>query len=138
MAKGDQEPIKQEDLTWRPKNQLQLFDGFMVKDTTEHKSDGIECGAFRKFGLYLTMKSTSTPTTLQIKVEFLDRWSGQWCTHKQGPFAALFYEDTDLATLTSESFSGDVLGRAMRVTLTGVGTTGTEYFTVSVSVDFWS
>ena len=136
--KGNQTPTLQDEALYRPKTMIQLFDGLIVNDTVVRISDGIECGAFRKFGLYLKLLSTSTPTTLQIKVEFLDRWSGQWCQYKQGPFASLFYEDSDLTSVIGECFTGDVLGRALRVTMVSVGGTSTKYFTVSVGVDFWN
>lgn len=123
---------------WRPKTQLQLFDNHVVNDTTERVSPDVECPGFRKFHLHVFLDSTSTPTTLQVKVQFLDRWSGRWSTYKQGPFAALFWEDTDVADGVSECFHGEVCGRAMRVTLTGVGTSAQAYFTVSVAVDFRS
>ena len=136
--KGNQTPERQESDTIRPHDQIQLFDNHRFNHTNEIKSDGVECAAFKKFGLYLTLKSTSTPTTIRFKVEFLDRWGGQWCTLKQGVFAALFYEDGDTATLTSEMFTGDVAGREMRVTVQTVGGTSTKYWDVSVSVDFWN
>ena len=122
----------------RTKDQIQLFDKKAVVNTTEQISESVPCAPFRKFGLYIDCDSTGSPTTIQYKVQFLDRWTGKWFTHKQGLFASLFYEDTDTASGIFECFTGDVLGRAMRVTLTGVGTTGSAYFTTSVSLDFWN
>lgn len=136
--KGSQAPTVQEESLIRTKDLIQLFDKERVNDTVERISDEVQCAPFRKFGLYVGIDSTSDPTTLQIKVQFLDRWSGQWYTYKQGPFAALFWEDTDVASLTNEAFVGDVLGRAMRVTLVSVGGESTKYFDVSVAVDFWN
>jgi hypothetical protein len=136
--KGDQRPALQEDVLFRTQDQIQLFDKVRVNDTVPRVSADIECAPFRKFGLYVYIDSTTTPTTLQIKVQFLDPWSGQWYDHKQGLFAALFYEDGDTASGIYEVFVGDVAGRAMRVVLVGVGTSSTAYFTTSIAVDFWN
>ena len=136
--KGDFRPALQEEVIYRPKDQLQLFDKVQIVTTSAYVSDEVECAPFRKFGLYVFIDSTSTPTDLHIEVEFLDRWTGQWYTHKQGVFASLYYEDGDTASGIYECFTGDVLGRAMRVKLTGSGTSSAAYFTVSVGVDFWN
>jgi hypothetical protein len=138
IMKGSQAPTVQEESLIRTKDLIQLFDNERVNDTVERISGDVECAPFRKFGLYVFLDSTLAPTTLQVKIQFLDRWSGRWHTYKQGLFASLFWEDTDVASGVSEAFVGDVLGRAVRVTLTGVGTTGTAYFDVSVSMDFWN
>lgn len=136
--KGSQEPVVQECSAIRTKDVIQLFDKFLVVDTTEHPSEDVECAPFRKFGLYIFIDSTGSPTTLQVKVDFLSRWDDQWYTYKQGPFAALFWEDTDTASGIYEAFVGDVLGRAVRVTLTGVGTSAQAYFAVTATMDFWN
>ena len=136
--KGDFRPALQEEVIYRPQDQLQLFTGERVDNTVPRISDGIVCAPFRKFGIYVYIDSTSTPDLLHVEVEFLDRWTGQWYTHKQGLFASLSWEDTDTASGIYECFVGDVLGRAMRVKLTGVGTTSSAYFTVSIGIDFWN
>lgn len=135
---GNAKPVVQDESIVRSKDPVQLFDGKPIINTTEQISDAVECGAFRHFGLMLDIDSTTTPTTLQVKVQFLDRFSGKWYTYKQGPFAALFWEDGDTASGVQEAFVGDCLGRAMRVTLTGVGTSSSAYFTVSAAVEFWN
>lgn len=136
--KGDPFPILQDTVIYRPKDQLQLFDREVVNDTVVREASAVECAPFRKFGLYIYIDSTSNPTTLQFEVEFLERWTGRWFTYKQGPFASLFWEDGDTASGIYECFTGDVLGRAVRVKMTGVGTTSTKYFTVSVGLDLWN
>lgn len=138
--KGDQRPTLQEEVIYRPKDQLGLFDKERIDNTTPRSSDAVACAPFRKFGLYVYVKFDGTADTINLKVEveFLDRWTGQWYTYKQGPFAALFWEDTDPASGIWESFVGDVLGRAMRVKLTGVGVSTSNYFTVSIGVDLWN
>lgn len=136
--KGNEKPVLQEEVLYRPGDPIQIFDNKAVTVTTEILSDPIECAPFRHFGLFLAIDSTSTPTTLQIKVQFLDRWTGKWHTYKQGPFAALYYEDQDTASGIYEILQGMCAGRAMRVTLTGVGTSGSAYFTVSVALELWN
>jgi hypothetical protein len=135
---GSPEPTVIDHSIIRSKDPVQLFDKKAVTNTTEQVSDPVVCEAFRKFAIFLGINSTSTPTTLQVKIQFLDRWTGQWHTYKQGPFASFFWEDADTADGIYEMFSGDVAGRAMRVTLTGIGTSGSAYFTVDVAVEFWN
>ena len=143
--KGEQRPTLQEEVIYRPQDHLQLFDQLKVDSIVPRISDEVACAPFRKFGLYVYLDSTSTPDVIHIEVEFLDEWSGQWYTHKQGPFAALFWEDTDTASGIYEVFTGDVNGRAMRVKITGVNVaasgnvfSSTKYFTSSIAVDFWN
>jgi len=139
--KGDARPCLQEKIIYRPHDMLQLFDKEVVNDTVPRISNAIQCGPFRKFGLYVYIDSTYAQEgtyTLHVEVEFLDRWTGQWYTYKQGLFAALFWEEVDTASGIYECFTGDVLGRAMRVKLTGLGTTNAIYFTTSISTDFWN
>lgn len=143
--KGEQAPTIQEEVLYRTKTQLALFDTEVVNDTVARISQGVACAPFRKFGLYVNIDSTSSPDLLHIEVEFLDRWSERWYSYKQGLFAALFYEDTDTASGIWEAFVGDVLGRALRVKLTGenVAASGNvlgaaKYFTVSIAVDLWN
>ena len=136
--KGSQAPTIQEKSTIRTKDIIQLFDRERCNAVSERISDDVECAPFRKFGLYVRIDSTGAPTTLQVKVQFLDRWSEHWYMYKQGLFAALFWEDGDTASGINEAFVGDVLGRAMRVTLTDVGSDSSKYFTVSIAVDFWN
>jgi len=138
--KGEQTPDIQEQIIFRTTDQLQLFHNEAINNTTPRVSNAVECAPFRKFGLYCYVKfdGTADTITLHIEVEFLDRWTGQWYTYKQGLFAALFYEDTDPADGIYEAFVGDVLGRAMRVKLTGLGVSADNYFTVSIGTDFWN
>lgn len=145
MAKGIATPEIQEEVIYRPKTQLQLFDNELVNDTTPRISLAEPCAPFRFFGLFIYIDSTGSPDLLHIEVEFLDRWGRSWHTYKQGLFAALFYEDTDTAAGIYECFQGMCLGRAVRVKLTGVNVAQSghvldkdNYFTVSIAVDFWN
>ena len=140
MKKGDTRPCLQEEVIYRPHDMLQLFDKELIANTTPRLSNAVPCAPFRKFGLYCDVKfdGTADTITLHIEVEFLDRWTGAWYTYKQGLFAALFYEDTDTANRIFEAFQGDVLGRDMRVKLTGIGVSAANHFHVSISVDFWN
>jgi hypothetical protein len=135
--KGNPYPLVQESTIYRSHDPIQLFDKFLVVNTTEQISDSVECGAFRKFGIFVRLDSTGAPTTIQVKVQFLNRWDGEWYTYKQGPFAALFWEDGDTATAQKESFVGECFGRAIRVTLTGVGTTSIAYFAASITLELY-
>ena len=143
--KGEQRPTLQEEVIYRPEDQLSLFDKLVVDSIVPCISNDVACAPFRKFGLYVYLDSTSTPDVIHIEVEFLDPWTGQWYTHKQGVFAALYWEDTDTASGIYECFVGDVVGRSMRVRITGIDVaasgnvfSATKYFTTSIAVDFWN
>lgn len=138
VMKRRQLPAKQGEGLLRPQDALQLFENEVLNDTVVRISQDVECRAYRKFGIFVYIDSTGSPTTLQIKVEFLDRWTGKWYHFKQGLFAALFWEDTDTADGIYEAFQGEVLGRAIRITLTGVGTSAQALFTVSIGLDLWN
>ncbi len=127
--------IKNEALV-RSKDIIQLFEKVRVNDTVPRISDGVVCEAFRRFLLYLKIKSTGAPTTIRYEVQFLEPRSGAWCSYNQGVFAALYYEDGDTATEVNECFEGECMGREFRVKITGVGTTSVAYFVTSVSVEF--
>ena len=143
--KGDQRPALQEEVIYRPQDQLNLFDKLKVDSIVPRISADVACAPFRKFGLYVALDSTSTPDVIHVEVEFLNPWTGQWYTYKQGVFAALYWEDADTASGIYECFTGEVLGRAMRVKITGVDVaasgnvfSSTKYFTASIGVDFWN
>jgi len=138
--KGDQRPTLQEEVVYRPHEQLQLFDKELVNDEVARVSNAVACAPFRKFGLYCAIKFDGTADTINLKVEveFLDRWTGMWYHYKQGPFAALFWEEVDTANGIWECFTGDVLGRAIRVKLTGIGVSTANHFHVSIAVDLWN
>ena len=145
VLKGEQAPTIQEEVIHRTKDQIALFDKEVVNSTVARLSQGVACAPFRKFGLYVSIISESTPDLLHVEVEFLDRWSSRWYTYKQWPFAALFWEDVDTIPGIYECFYGEVVGRAMRVKLTGVNVAASgnvlgtaKYFTCSVAVDFWN
>ena len=110
----------------------------LLANAVPRLSQGVPCAPFRKFGLFVSILSIGAPTTLHVEVEFLDRWTGKWYTFKQGPFAALFWEDTDTTPRIYECFIGDVLGRELRVKLTGTDTVQGATFTVSIAVDLWN
>lgn len=136
--RGKATPRAQDEVLYRSEDLLQLFTNKVINSTTPQYSDPVACAAFRHFSLFLYLDSTSTPTTIHIEVEFLDPWTSKWHTYKQGPFASLYYEDGDTASGIWECFTGFCLGRQMRVKLTGAGTTGAAYFTVSAGVDLWN
>jgi len=138
MAKGDAIPTIQEEVLYRPRQQLQLFDHIEIRDNLPHISPAEPCAPFRKFGLYLMVWGKNEPENLQVEVEFLERWTGQWYHYKQGLFAALFYEDTDTDPAIYECFCGDVLGRAIRVKVTCSGTSAAHFWEFSAAVDFWN
>jgi len=107
-------------------------------DPTSYNSDALDCSGFRNFLLYVAIDSTSTPTTLQLLVQFSDDAGTTWWTYKQGPFAALFWEDGDTATEINECFEGKCGGRLMRVRAVAVGSDGTKKFKVTAKVELFN
>lgn len=138
MLKGSVKPKKFNGVVERNEESILLFDKEDIKSTNPVYSEAVHCGAYRHFRLSLDIDSTSTPTDLRIEVLFLEEQTGKWFTYKQGFFASLYYEDTDVASGVQECFSGDCSGRAMRIKLTGSGTTSSAFFTVSAAVEFWN
>ncbi len=136
--RGDPTPQLFDNSVIRSADTIQVCEKRNIIDTTEFECEPIPCEAFRKFGLMLRIDSTGAPTTIQVKVKFIDRWSGEAHTYKQGPFAALFWEDVDTAAAIKECFSGECMGRSMVISFTGVGTTAAAYFTVSASVELYN
>ena len=132
-----EEPVKFGEKVVRSKEQLRLFKDVVVNSTAQlYESEAIHCGSFREFLLSLDIDSTSTPTTLQVQVQFANSITGKWHTYKQGLFASLFWEDADTASGIAECFKGPCDGRLFRIKLIGAGVTGAAYFTVSASVEF--
>ena len=132
-------PALQDSALVRSEEILRLIDQEVVGATATRISRDVECGPFRRFVLYVRVKSTGTGTHIvQFVVEFLDRWSGLWHTYNQGLFASLYYEDTVTATEKDDCFEGFCLGRRMRVRLVGTNTSASLYFTVSVAVEFFN
>lgn len=130
-------PTSQDHAIIRSERQATLIDQVVLNAVvTSFTSPQVLTGPYRKFTLYLRIKSSGAPTTVQFIVEFLSERSGKWHTYKQGLFASLYYEDADTATEVDEMFSGDCAGRAMRIRAVGTGTSATLTFTVSASVEF--
>ncbi len=134
--KGNPSPVEIAPGVLRSKHVVELFDKQLVTSTTPYYSPTIDVGAFKKMVLMVGVLSTGAPTTVCIEVQFMNRWDGQFYTLKQDPFAALYYEDGDTATIVQEAFQCDCAGRNMRVKLTGAGVSAAAYFAVSASADF--
>jgi len=139
ISTPDVTPVPDEPITVRSHDVVELFESLVLNDVvTSDKSVRIRCGDFSKFNLYLDIESTSTPTTVQFQVRFHDPNSGKAHIHKQGLFASLFYEDTDVASGVQECFRGDVAGREFSLRVVGAGTDSSKKFTVSASVEFYN
>ncbi len=138
MRKGDQRPERQDDAIIRSKDTLLLWDGEVIAAAPATKyTDGVECAPFGHFALLLAVDSTGSPTTIRFEVQFLNRWDQKWYTWKQGMFASLYYEYVDTASGIQEAFSGDCVGRDIRIKATVAGGSSSAYFTVSISLELW-
>lgn len=123
----------------RPKGLTRVIDSVVLDDDpTSYTSDSILSGAFRRFALFLSVLSTSTPTTVQFTVEFYEPNEGRWHKYSEGVFASLYYEDTVTTTRQDDVYVGYVCSRAMRVKAVGTGTDSSKKFTISASVDFFN
>jgi len=120
----------------RSKGTLPLFETLKLDDTVKRYSRSYYAGAFRKFLLFLKIKSTSSPTNMRVIVQFLNPVDGQWYDYPQGLFASLYYEATDTASEILECFSCDCLAREVRIAVVGVGTDSTNYFTIAPCIEF--
>ncbi len=115
-----------------------LFDKARIGDNeVVLASEVLDAGNYRKFTLFLNIDSTGAPTTIQIEVQFRDPNRNSWHTYKQGLFASLFYEDTDVANVIYECFTGDLPSEYMRLFATVAGGAAGAYFDVTASADFW-
>lgn len=114
------------------------IDGVVLDDDpTSTNSSTISADPWTDFLLMLSVLSSGTPTTVQFLVQFSDDVGTTWYTYKQGVFASLYYEDGDTASVVTECFSGKVHGRDMRVRAVGVGTDGSNTFTITAKVELW-
>lgn len=105
--------------------------------TTNQNSAQVDVEPYRRFTLYLQVDSTLAPTTIQFLVQFSPDGGTTWHTYKQGLFASLFYEDTDVASTVYECFSGECAGRLFRLRAVAVGTDATNLFTVTAKAEFF-
>jgi len=139
MVTRSQEPVLQDGQVVRSREIIRLLKGEVVNSTTVFPtSESILTGPFRRFLLHLDIDSTLAPTTLRVEVQFASSVTGKWHTYKQGLFASLYWEDTDVASGVQECFDGRCAGRFFRIKLTGAGVSSTAYFTVSASVEFFN
>lgn len=106
--------------------------------TTSYNSSGVDTADFKRFLLFLNVKSAGTPTYIQFIVQFSDDGGTTWYDYKQGLFASLFYEDQDTAGGISECFSGECAGRDFRLRAVATGTTASDTFTVTAKAEFYA
>jgi len=124
---------------YRSSDILRVMRQQVINDTIAKLSEPCQVGGFRHFTVYINLKSTGVSThTIHIEPEFLDPHDSHWHTYKQGLFAALFYEDADCVAEIHEVFDGHCAGRDMRFKVTGVDVSDANYFTISLSVEFWN
>ncbi len=116
-----------------------LLDGVVFDAvTTTFNSSPIDTETRRMFLLYLDVDSGGTGAhIIQFKVQFSRDGGDTWFDYLQGPFAALFYEDTDTADGIKHCFSGVCGGRDMRLQAVSTSTSATLTFTVSAYIEFW-
>ena len=105
-------------------------------DPTSSSSAAISTADYNEFQLYIDIDSTLAPTTLQLNVEFSDDGGTTWYKYMNDFFGDLSWEDTATASGLKQCVSGRCVGKTMRVTAVGVGTTASAFFDVTVKVEF--
>ena len=106
-----------------------FWNSYNVQDNVEHNSDWYPCHDSKKFLLLINLAAcTLAPTDLKIDVEFSDD-KVNWFKYQNDPFGWLKYEDT--APPLKECVSGDCIGLYVRVSITGAGCSGANYFTIT-------
>lgn len=118
---------------------ITLIDGVTFNNTTTaSNSNAQDCYSYRYFLLYLNIDSTNAPTDIQFLIQYSDDGGTTWYDYRQGLFASLFYEDTVVAAGILECFSGEVMGRTIRLRVVATGTTSTATFLVTAKIEFRS
>jgi hypothetical protein len=106
--------------------------------TTSLNSEGVVSSGFREFILYFTMVSANTPTRIQFIPQFSNDAGTTWFSYLQGPWASMMFEDTVMATAITECYSGPVFATRFRLRTVATGTTSTNTFRITASVEFRS
>lgn len=106
--------------------------------TTDFNSAGVVSSGFREFILYLTMVSANTPTRIQFIPQFSNDAGVTWFSYLQGPWASMMFEDTVMTTAINECYSGPVFATRFRLRTVATGTTSTNTFRITASVEFRS
>lgn len=127
-------------ITQRIASVQQFFDGTatsVLNATTSRNSSGFDCSPYSKAVAYLEYVRANTPTLLRLKVEFSDDGGSSWHEAR-----ALTTEFTDVAQAptstpgTRVSLEIPFLGRRVRFTIEGEGTTASNTITVLLDVEF--
>lgn len=118
---------------------ITLIDAITLDDDpTSYNSSAQAVDEWRHFLLYLDVDSTGTPTTVRFILQFSDDEGTTWYSYLQGLFASLYYEDQDTASGIKECFSGDVVGRDLRLRAVGTGTSASNSFTITAKLELYS
>lgn len=102
---------------------------------TSVNSDSLDVSLCREILCYLTMDSTLAPTTLQWIAQFSDDGGTTWYNFLQGIWAAMFFEDTEVASGVTYCFSCPAVGRLFRLRAVAVGSDATNFFTVAAKAE---
>jgi hypothetical protein len=104
--------------------------------TTNRNSAAVLCAGFTEFTLFLTMLSAGVGTHV---IQFIPQFSldgTTWFSYLQDIWASMYFEDTVMATVITEAYSGKVKGDRFRLRIVGTNTSSSLTFTVSASVLF--
>lgn len=109
----------------------------LTLDDTDYPSAELDCSKAHKFLLMYDITESGVLVNndrLRIRVEFREP-GGTWRTYANGPFGALFEEES--TTPCNIAVSGDCIGERMRIVVTTDYTNAdptTNYFTITTNV----
>lgn len=99
--------------------------------TTTKTSAAFYCAPYKDGQLFIDLGVASTPTTIQIFLEFsID--GENWYVHSHTPWGSLMYEDS--AGALKESLHTELCAPWMRLRAVAVGTDATKTFTLSLDM----
>jgi len=115
-----------------------LADGVDFNDVlTTYISRLVGTKGFSRFALFVYLDSTAAPTDIRIQPVFTSGRQDPYFEYRQGPFAALFYEDADTAAGLADVLTGDVAGDFLGVRIVATGTTSSARFRATVRLQLF-
>lgn len=97
----------------------------------------VPCGDYRKFTLFVEVKSNNTPTSIQFRPQFSIDAGISWFDYYQEQYPSLLQEDTATVTATARCYTGDCASPHFSLYTVAAGTSAANTWIVSAWVHFW-
>jgi hypothetical protein len=104
---------------------------------TTDNSISVPCADYRKFTVFVEVKSNNTPTSIQFRPQFSIDGGISWFDLYEEQYPSLMQEDTGTVTATARCYTGDCASPHFSLYTVAVGTTAPNTFIVSAWVHFW-